>query len=219
MIQPRLTILAERKDDPRLIQLYRLSMQVFVVAFFGLGGALAFFSEPILLLWTSRADVAADASPILFWYALANSVTGVLVLPFMLQFAKGQLRLQVISNVAMLLIFVPALVGAAVFWGAVGTGRMQFWGNLLFFSLWIPVVHKRLVPGISLSCMFADAWIPGGVMLLSLYVFARIFNDSLSDICTLLRIGVAFLIAVMLGIASGSLLRPFVIGLFRGAVK
>jgi len=219
VVQPRLTILAERKSEGQLINLYRLSMQVFVVAFFSLGGALAFFAEPILNLWSGRSDVAADAAPILFWYALANSVTGVLVLPFMLQFAKGQLRLHVISNAVTLVLFVPTLVVAAVFWGAVGSGRMQFWGNLLFFLLWVPVVHKRLLPTVSLGCMFRDAWVPGAVVMLSFFVLAKMFNDSLSGMFTVFFVGAAFMIAVVLGIASGNLSRPFVISLLRGAIR
>ncbi len=220
VLLPRLTILAERKDDVQLVMLYRLSMQIFVVAFFALGGGVAFFAEPILLGWVGSPDVAADAAPILFWYALANSVTGVLVLPFMLQFAKGQLRLQVISNAVMLATFVPALVVAAVLWGAVGTGSMQFLGNLLFFSLWIPVVHRKLLPALSWSCMVRDAWVPGAVVLLSLFAFAKLFVPFLTDMTSsVLLIGTAFILAVVLGVASGDLARSYAVDFLRGAFR
>lgn len=220
VVQPRLTILAERKDYVQLVMLYRLSMQIFVVAFFALGGVVAFFAEPILLVWVGSPAVAADAASILFWYALANSVTGVLVLPFMLQFAKGQLRFQVISNVVTLATFVPALVVAAVLWGAVGTGRVQFLGNLLFFSLWVPVVHRKLLPALSWRRMVSDAWVPGVVVLLSLFVCAKLFVPFLTGMTSsVFLIGMAFILAVVMGVASGSLARPFVVDFLRGVFK
>ncbi len=220
VVQPRLTILAERKDDVQLILLYRLSMQIFVVAFLALGGVVAFFAKPILLVWVGSPEVAADAAPILFWYALANSLTGVLVLPFMLQFAKGQLRFQVISNVVMLATLVPSLVFAALHWGAVGTGSVQFLGNLLFFSLWIPVVHRKILPALSWKRMVSDAWVPGAVVLLSLFACAKLFVPFLiGKTLSVFLIGIAFILAVVLGVASGSLARSFVVDFLRGAIK
>lgn len=219
VVQPRLTILAARDDEHQLVKLYRLATQVFVVAFFCLGGGLAFFAEPILRIWSGRSDVAVAVAPILFWYALANSVTGVLVLPFMLQFAKGQLRLHINANLVMLVTFVPALVVVAVFWGAIGTGRLQFWGNLFFLMLWIPVIHKRFLPAVSFKCLLRDTWVPGGAVLLSFFILASWFHDSLMDEFAFLWIGVSCLIAATVGIASGDLSRRFVIDLFRGAIK
>lgn len=96
---------------------------------------------------------------------------------------------------------------------------MQFWGNLLFFLLWVPVVHKRLLPTVSLGCMFRDAWVPGAVVILSFFVFAKMFHDSLSGIFAVFFIGATFMVAVALGIASGNLSRPFVISLLRGVIR
>jgi O-antigen/teichoic acid export membrane protein len=219
VVQPRLTILSVRDDRIQLVKLYLLATQVFAVAFFCLGGGLAFFAEPILRIWSGRSDVAVLMAPVLFWYALANSVTGLLVLPFMLQFAQGKLRWHINANLVMMAIFMPALIIAADFWGAIGTGRVQFFGNLLFLMLWIPVIHRRFLPTVNLKSLFLDTWVPGGVVLLSLYVLASLFQEFIQDEFAIVWIGLSCLFAAIVGIASGDYSRRFVVELLSGLKK
>ena len=79
----------------RLIELYRLISQLAVVGFVATGWRGCFFRRTNSWIWSGSPEVAQAAAPVLFWYGLANAVVGILVLPFMLQFARGQLRLHV----------------------------------------------------------------------------------------------------------------------------
>ena len=124
VIQPRLNILVERGEEGALTELYRLVSQLAVIAFSGLGGGVAFFAEPLLRIWSGSDEVAHMAAPVLFWYGLGNAIVGILILPFMLQFARGRLRLHVLGNLVFLVTFVPFLIYAARYWGAVGAGRV-----------------------------------------------------------------------------------------------
>ena len=67
-----------------------MSSQFALIGFVGVGGGLAFFAKPILRIWSGSVEVASAAAPILFWYGLAYALVGVLSLPFMLQFARGE---------------------------------------------------------------------------------------------------------------------------------
>jgi O-antigen/teichoic acid export membrane protein len=211
VIQPRLTILAERHDEVAFVELYRLTSQLVVIAFVALGGALAFFAEPILRIWSGNNEMAAAAAPILFWYALANALVGILVPPFMLQFAKGQLRLHILGNLILLMTLLPALIVAARYWGAVGAGQVFFVANLLFLLFWVPLVHQHILPSVTTSqWLWRDtlpiALVTGGVFA----VAAKFLPISLQATQTLAWIGLAAIVAVTLGVVAGDRSRPHV---------
>lgn len=216
VVQPRLIILAVRGEENTLLELYRLTSQLAVIAFVALGGGLAFFAEPILRIWSGSNEVAAAAAPILFWYSLANAVVGILVLPFMLQFARGHLRLHVIGNLILLVTLVPALVLAARYRGAVGAGQVFFVANLLFLLLWVPLVLRRFLPMLSKQRFLRDtlsiAVATGGAIA----VLAKVLPVYSSVSQTLALIGLASVMAATVGVAVGDRSRALAMRWFSG---
>jgi O-antigen/teichoic acid export membrane protein len=217
VIQPRLTILVEKGEEDKLVELYRLSSQFVVVGFMSMGGGLAFFAEPILLIWSGNPVVAAATAPILFWYGLANVVVGILVLPFMLQFARGRLRLHVLANLILLATLAPALAFAAKHWGAVGAGQVFFVANLLFLLLWVPIIHRYFLPILTWRWSFRDTLPAALVMLIVLEVGSKALPNEMQMLETLGWIGAVVFVAAMLGMAMGDLLRPLALRWVFGA--
>lgn len=217
VIQPRLTILAEIGDEITLAKLYRLVSQLVVVGFVSLGGGLAFFAEPILLIWSGSPAVAKAAAPVLFWYGLANAVVGILVLPFMLQFAKGRLRLHVLGNLILFLTLVPALVLAAQHWGATGAGQVFFVANLLFLLFWVPLVHRYFLPILTWRWSLRDTLPLAFVIVIALAAGSQMLPSGMQMPETLAWIGGAVLVAATVGVAVGDLSRPLVLRWFFGA--
>lgn len=211
VIQPRLTVLSEKGDEDALLELYRLISQFVVVGFVSLGGGLAFFSGPILLIWSGSPVVAMAAAPVLFWYGLANAVVGVLVLPFMLQFARGRLRLHILGNLILLVTLVPALVFAAKHWGAIGAGQVFFIANLLFLLFWVPIIHHYFLPILTWRWSFRDTLPAASVMLIVLVLGSKAMPSGLPVPETLGLIGGVVFLTAMLGIATGSLSRTLVL--------
>lgn len=216
VVQPRLTILSVQGEENKLLEFYRLTSQLALIAFVALGSGLAFFAEPILRIWSGSSDVAVAAAPILFWYGLANAVVGILVLPFMLQFARGQLRLHVLGNLILLVTLLPSLVLAAQHWGAVGAGQVFFLGNLLFLLFWVPLVHRRFMPTLTSQWLWRDilpiALVVGGVIA----VGAKALPGSLQATQILAWIGLAAIVAATMGVAAGDRSRPLVMRWFSG---
>jgi O-antigen/teichoic acid export membrane protein len=219
VIQPRLIILAERGDETNLVELYRLSSQLSVIAFVGLGGGLAFFAEPVLRVWSGSNEAAQAAAPVLFWYGLANAVVGILALPFMLQFAKGALRLHVLGNLILLVTLVPALVFAALHWGARGAGQVYFIANLLFLLFWVPLVHRYFLPILAWRWLLRDTLPIALVMLGSLAIAAQLLPASLATLETLLWVSMATILSITLGIVLGDHSRCLVLRAYSGKRK
>lgn len=147
VLQPRMTVLASQGRLDELTRLYRTSSQGVAALFSAAGGWVALFAQTILFAWVGDMAIAQRSAPILFWYGIANALVGVLSLPFMLQFAFGKFRLHVIGNAVLCLFGLPMLAIASLEFGAVGAGITLCVAHLLFLLLWIPRVHRSLLPG------------------------------------------------------------------------
>lgn len=211
VVQPRLSYLVARADEGALKALYSLSSQLTVVGFVGLGAGLAFFAEPILRLWSGNPTVAAESAPILFWYGLGNAIVGVMLAPFMLQFARGNLRLHVFIHVILLFFLIPAMILAAHWQGGTGTGKVFFAINLLFLLLWSPVVHKYFLPSLTWRWLFWDT-LPVMALMIGILWLAALNQPLInSPILSVAWAAGAILIAMLAGTLLGAHTRQFAI--------
>lgn len=207
VLQPRMTILVSQGADEALQHLYRIASQATTIMFVSVGGGVALFAQPLLLAWTGDEAVAQSVAPILFWYGLANAMIGVLILPYMLQFAHGQLRLHIIGNVLLALTLLPMLVYASLTYGAIGAGVTLLLARIVFLVFWVPLVHKKFMPDLVITWPLRDI---APVMLAVLGVLSLayiIFPDSLGRVATFVLIAAVVIVALLAGLLSGSLTR------------
>lgn len=210
VLQPRMTILVAQGQDDELRELYHTATQIAAVALTVLGGGLALFARPLLWAWTGNQMVAAEAAPILFWYSLSNILIGLLVLPFMLQFAHGYLRLHVIGNFILALTLVPALVLATLNYGAVGAGIVFFMANLLFLLFWVPLAHRRLMPRAVWEWPLQDILPIVLASLLVLWVASLLLPIETERLITGLLVIVTMLLSGGVGLLTGNRTRDLI---------
>ena len=146
-ILPRLTRMQAQGNIAGLNQLYRNATQLVMVIALPIVLVLAFFPTQVLTAWTGKAEVAANAAPILMLYAVGNGILALAAFPYFLQVAHGELRLHLIGNVLFVLLFVPLLLLAVTRFGMIGAGYAWIIANLLPFVAWLPIVHHRYFKG------------------------------------------------------------------------
>lgn len=207
VLQPRITILASQGKDEALQKVYRLATQFITTMFLAIGGTLALFSEPILMTWTNNLQATKAAAPILFWYGLANALVGILVLPFMVQFARGYLRLHVIGNILLAFTLLPVLIYTSITQGGVGAGFTLFTARLLFLLFWIPVVHRQLMPNLVFSWPLFDLGPAFFAVFGTLIIGYKLFPTSIDPLSTFILISIIFLTALIAGLLAGNLSR------------
>jgi len=214
-LQPRFNLLAVQNREYELVTLYRTSTQLTCAIGFAVAGVLVGRAEPLLRAWTGNAELAREAARILPLYVLGNAVVAILSLAFMLQFALGKIRWQVIGNCLFGVIWIPGAYLAATRGGAVGTGWVWLIGNLLFLLCWLPYVHHRLLPKLGLRWLVNDV----GAILLTVLVGA--FVISRFGLTNSGRFGVFAEAAVMtgvlllVGLCTGSETRKLLLDLCR----
>lgn len=209
VVQPRLSFLVARNNEKELEELYRLASQFAVIGFVSIGVGLAFFAEPVLRIWTGSPEMAGIIAPILFWYSLRNSIIGVMLAPFMLQFARGSLRLHVLINAVLLIFLVPALFFAAQWQGGIGTGKVLFVASLFSLLLWSPVVHRFFMPRLKWRWLFGDTLPVSAIIAAIVWLAASNQPSFHQPILVLAWAVVAILASMFIGVLTGSHTRQF----------
>lgn len=203
VIQPRLTILASQNKNSELCTLYRQSTQIIAAGFIALGGTLAIFAEQILYAWTGDLQTALAVAPILFWYSQANTLVGILLLPFMLQFAHGYLRLHVTGNLLLLIILIPILIYVSLKYGAMGVGITLLTSRVLFLFLWVPLVHKRLLPELIWTWPIFDVGKIAFAIILFLSMMRWLIPHLEDRIIIFLATTLTFMGSLVIGLLTG----------------
>ncbi len=213
VLQPRMTMLLSSARHDELRDLYQQATQLVSAVFFAIGGVLAIFAEPLLLVWTGDAVASRAAAPILFWYALANATIGLLLLPFLLQFAHGRLRLHVIGNILMVSLLLPLMIFAALRYGGAGAGAALLFANVVFVVFWVPQVHKRFLPELVWRWPLVDVGRIAVPVIVVLVATRQLMPDLENRALMIVLLGLVLVSALAVGLLSGSRTRGLVLGL------
>lgn len=213
VLQPRMTMLLSSSRHDELRDLYQQATQLVAAVFFTIGGVMAIFAEPLLLVWTGDEVASRAAAPILFWYALANATIGLLLLPFLLQFAHGKLRLHVIGNILMVSLLLPLMIIGALRYGGAGAGAALLTANMIFVVVWVPRVHKRFLPDIVWRWLLVDVGRIAIPVIVALVAIRQLMPDVESRALMIVLLGLALLVALAVGLLFGSRTRGLVLGL------
>lgn len=209
-ILPRLTRLAAEGDEEGLIRIYRQSTQLVTVICIPAALVLALWSSNVLWAWTGNMEITHRVAPVLTLYALGNGALILGAFPYYLQFAKGDLRLHVIGNSLFLGCLIPLLIFTTLHFGAVGAGWAWVSTNLVALFLWVPVVHRKFVPGLHAQWLMEDI-APSVLLPLAagalLFLAWRGWPDHRWMVA--LRIGVIGLAMLLLAAAGSAWARDF----------
>jgi O-antigen/teichoic acid export membrane protein len=153
---PRMVKMEAEGDHVGLIRVYRQGTQVVAVIAGAVTITLVFCAEPLLWAWTGDSTLAHQTAPILVLYALGNGIVAVAGFPYLLQYAKGDLRLHLIGNAGFVVALIPSIIWAAREYGALGAGYVWLTMNLIAFVVWLPIVHHKIEPGLNLKWYVHD---------------------------------------------------------------
>jgi hypothetical protein len=104
----------------------------------------------VLRLWSASAPSTPEAWRILQCYAVGNACSAIAGLAFLVQYAQGNLSLQIKGNVAFLVILIPAVLVGALNDGARGVAYAWLTLSLFQLLIWVSIVHRQFLPGINL---------------------------------------------------------------------
>jgi O-antigen/teichoic acid export membrane protein len=159
-VQPRFARLHAEGNETELIALYRKATQFVSIMVFPVAMVLVFFAKPVIWIWTNDPGVADKIAAVFALYVLGNALLAIAAFAYYLQFAKGDMRLNLYGNVLFLVVQVPSTALATVKYGMIGAGCAWLIARAMFLLLWVPIVHRRFAKGIHLKWLVHDVGYP-----------------------------------------------------------
>ncbi len=144
---PRMTQSQAKDDRAELLNTYRFASRLVALLVFPLGLTLALFSRDILVLWLRDPLVADQVHSILSLLVLGTTLlTSLMMMPYAMTLAHADTRITLRMHMGLLCIQVPAVILAAIGYGAVGAASL--WCAL--FSIYGPLyawrVNRKYLP-------------------------------------------------------------------------
>ena len=170
VLLPRMTALKAKNDEVEFRRIYRAGTTVIAALVTPAALLLGLFSYEVMRVWTGDRAIAAQAAPILRWYALGAGLQCFTTFSYFLQYAHGDLKLHVRGNAVFAAVLVPTITFAAYTHGAIGTGMVWFAANLFYLLAWTWIVHSRFAPGLHWRWLSRDILLvaaPAAVILVA----------------------------------------------------
>ena len=194
-ILPRMTALLSEDKEKEMLTIYRKATQIFAIIIFSVSGIIALYSYQLLYAWSGDINAAQWGKDILVYYTLGNVLISFAGFAFYLQYVHGNLTMHTKAYTFILFVFSPILAWSVYAYGAIGASIVWFIFALLFFFLWVPVVHHFFAPKLYRNWMLKDI-LPMFISTSSYLLITHLFID----IQNILDRSMIFLVLLLLGI-------------------
>lgn len=157
-VLPRLTALYAENRLEEMVSLYKLATFWMVITLAPLVLVLVMFPFETIFAWSGDLVAASWVAPILPAFVGVAGLTAVTVFQYFLQYAAGDLSLNVRLNSLLVVLMVPLITYAASQHGVKGVAIVAVFLRVLVFLFWVPFVHSRMIPN------HHSSWLLGSII-------------------------------------------------------
>ncbi len=159
-LNPRITALVRRADTAGIESIYRTTSRGLASFIFPVAMLLIVYSYDLLLLWTSKPELAMRAAPLVSLLAAGTALHCCTFMPYALQLAHGALRLTLTIISILIVCALPVMVILTREFGAIGAGYAWLLLHCCYILLSSLVTHRWLMPSAILSWLWSDIGVP-----------------------------------------------------------
>jgi O-antigen/teichoic acid export membrane protein len=142
---PQFTVLVTRAEEVALIRAYHKSAQLVTVLMGTAAIILIVFGDVVMALWTRDSVIVQEVAPLVAVLALGTLLNGLMWIPHQMQLAHGWTGLTVKVNIVAVAVLVPAILGVAPVYGAIGASWVWVALNVGYLLFEIYFMHRRLL--------------------------------------------------------------------------
>ena len=194
---PRMVNFVKSNREVEMLDIYKKVTQITAIIVFSVVGVIGLYSNELLYSWTGTLEAAKWGENILSWYVLGNAFLAMSAFPYYLQYAYGELKINVQFETIKLLFSVPLVIWSIYNYGAIGAALTWFVLQFITFLVYPPIVHNKFALGIHTDWVMKDilpVFLSTVVFLLALHYLDLSFDYGRGLIfVTLLLIGVCLL--------------------------
>jgi O-antigen/teichoic acid export membrane protein len=179
-VYPQFSQLVSLNDEAALREFYHRSSQIMSVLLIPAVLILALFSYDILLVWTGKEVIAANAYILLSLLAIGGGLNGLTFLPYFLQLAHGWTKLVLYIGIVMVIVLIPAIIFGAYKYGAVGGALGWVALTALFLPITVHLMHRKILKGAKMRWYLEDLALPFIVALLTAGAGRMLLSSNLN---------------------------------------
>ena len=181
-IFPQLVRLNEQQNAKQLTKFFHKASQMLSVLLFPIALVLAFFSKDIILLWTSRPEVAQYASNIVTILVLGTMLNGIAAMPGYAATAFGWPQLITFTNTFQAFLIVPLMWFLVTSYGAEGAAITYLLLNSTYVLFMTPVFFRRYLKKELWLWYIKDQIVPLFFCFITVWAFSAAMPHSLSKL-------------------------------------
>lgn len=194
---PRLVELHASGEERHFVVTYHQGAQLITATTGSAAIVLILFSEQILMLWTSDAELASRTAMLLRLLALGNFLNALVLMPYQAQLVYGWTSLALKINASAVILVVPLILLVAPQYGAEGAALVWVCLNIVYLVIGVHLMYRKILKSEQWYWWGIDVFVPLGAASISAFLMERFFFVGLvSPFCQFLEI---------LAISSGSL--------------
>jgi O-antigen/teichoic acid export membrane protein len=159
-IMPRMARLEAEGNPDAVFEVYRRATRSLSLLVLPAGAILTLFSPQVLFIWTGSASVAERAGNVLSLYAAGYTVLAFTAMAYHVQYAKGDLKWHLFGSILVLVPLIPGMIWSARRYGLDGPGLVWFAIHAVYLAIWVPLIHRRVLPGIHVRWLVCDIGVP-----------------------------------------------------------
>jgi O-antigen/teichoic acid export membrane protein len=196
-LYPRFTQLATMRKREELRLTYHNASQLMSVLILPIAVVVAFFSRPILILWTQDTQIVESTFLLLSLLITGSALNALMHVPYALQLAFGWTNLALYTNLVAVLTLGPMIYVMASLYGPMGAAAVWIFLNTCYLLISLQIMHRRLLTDQKWLWYKADVGKPL-IIVISITILGRIlsgyiFSSSFTLLFIILIYGTALL--------------------------
>lgn len=191
---PKFCELHAKGDIIELTAAFHKAAQIISVLAGSAGFLLIIYGETIVLLWTQNKELASQTHSIISVLAIANMISGSLLMVHILQLAYGWTRISIYVNIVNLILFIPAIFWIVPHFGAIGAAFIWLILNLGGILISVHFTFSKIMRSEKWKWYFQDIILPlftAGFIVVLIKFILPIPQTNISRIFTLVTVLIA----------------------------
>jgi O-antigen/teichoic acid export membrane protein len=210
---PRFNQLIVMGDTAGIHSAYHQSAQLVTVIVGSATAMLFFFSEQILLLWTSNPELSRRVAPIMAVLALGTFLNCLMWVPYQIQLAYGWTSLTVITNSIAVAILVPALFVMVPIYGGIAAAWIWVILNGSYCLIGVHFMYRRILKTEKWAWYIQDVIIPASAIAATTLLLKMVFPALSTGISGVLLLGVVLIATLTASGLTSRILRTRAVAL------
>jgi O-antigen/teichoic acid export membrane protein len=147
VVYPQFSALVETGSSDDLSRQYHHSTRLFLTVIFPVAMALLICARPILSIWLDDGQLVSQTAILVKLLTLGTAIHCVMYFPYALQISHGETLLPMRINIALSVVFFPAVFVLSTSMGAIGAAIAWVFLHVCYFTIGTWLTHRRLLPG------------------------------------------------------------------------